>query len=504
MRRYAYSECRRSAINSLGILVISSFIAALVLTPLCRNLAIRWGLLDHPDKIRKFHKKAIPRVGGIPIFIAYLASLGMLVLFRLHESHTSRSHFDVVLSLLPAAMIVLFTGLLDDFLKFKPWQKLLPQIAAAFIAVTSGVHISTIANRQLPSWFAIPFTLIWLVGCTNAFNLIDGMDGLATGVGLFVTAITCIAALLGHNTGLAIATVPLLGALLGFLLFNFNPASIFLGDSGSLFIGFLLGCYSVFWIQKSATFLSMAAPLIALSIPLLDTGLAIVRRFLRYRSILSADHGHIHHKLLARGFSPRKAVLFMYLICAICGGLALLQSFAYRQVGGFVIVILCIGVCIGIHQLRYAEFEAARNLIVGGSFRRRLNAELQLNNFCEALAGAATLEECWEVLRKAYSEFGFIGIRMQVGGRLYTHTIGGSRLANTWTVRIRLSENGYLNLSREFNQKEPPALGRFTDAIGKMLNVKIRHIVAPAPVFRHRPMSVPMEHVSEAIEITAS
>lgn len=462
---------------------------------------MRWGLVDHPDEIRKFHRTAIPRLGGIPIFIAYLASLGMLVLLRLHESHTSPSHFGVVLSLLPAAMIVFFSGLLDDFLELKPWQKLVPQTAAAFIAVVSGVQINSIANHQLPSWFAILFTLMWLVGCTNAFNLIDGMDGLATGVGLFVTAITFIAALLGHNTGLAIATVPLFGALLGFLLFNFNPASIFLGDSGSLFIGFLLGCYSVFWIQKSATFLSMAAPLIALSIPLLDTGLAIVRRFLRYRSILSADHGHIHHKLLARGLSPRRAVLVMYLICGICGGLALLQSFAYRQVGGIIVIILCIGVCIGIHQLRYVEFEAARNLIVRGSFRRSLNAELQLNTFCEDLAGAATLDQCWEVLRKAYSDFGFIGIRMQVGGRLFTHTIDESHLANTWTVRIRLSEDGYLNLSREFSAKEPPTLGRFTDAIGKILNVKIQHIVPPAPAFQHLPMSVPIENVSAAIEI---
>src|SRR5208337_5346983 len=185
-----------------------------------------------------------------------------------------RSHFDAVRSLLPAAVIIFLTGLLDDLRGLSAWQKLGGQFIAATVAVWSGVQITSIAWHQFPSWFAIPLTVVWLVGCTNALNLIDGVDGLAAGVGLLVTTITLIAALLGHNIGMAIAIVPLVGALLGFLRFNFNPASIFLGDSGSLFIGFLLGCYSVLWSQKSATILGMTAPLIALSIPLLDTGLA--------------------------------------------------------------------------------------------------------------------------------------------------------------------------------------------------------------------------------------
>lgn len=457
---------------SLLILAVSSFCVAFVLTPLCRNLAIRWGLVDQPDRIRKFHTRAIPRVGGISIFIAYLASFVLLLLSPLQAANLIRGHLDIVRNLFPAATIAFFTGLLDDLTGLKAWQKFAGQFAASVVAVWAGVQINGIAGHHLPSGFAIPVTVLWLVGCTNAFNLIDGVDGLAAGVGLFATTTTLIAALLEHNIGLAIATVPLAGALLGILRFNFNPASIFLGDSGSLLIGFLLGCYGALWSQKSATILGMTAPLIALSIPLLDTGLAIIRRFLRRQPIFGADHGHIHHKLLARGLTPRRVVVLMYIVCGLCAALSLLQSFAHERFGGAIIVLFCAGAWIGIQHLGYAEFDMARRMVLAGNFRRHLNAELQLSTFCDDLAAAATPDRCWEVLQHIYSEFGFNEIRFKLGDRLYTHTTNGHHVANTWTIRIRLSENNYLNLSREFDTEAPPIVARFTDAIGKMLPTK--------------------------------
>jgi UDP-GlcNAc:undecaprenyl-phosphate GlcNAc-1-phosphate transferase len=466
---------------SLLILAVSSFCVAFALTPLCRNLAIRWGLVDQPDQIRKFHTRAIPRVGGISIFIAYLVSFGILLLAHFRFGDMVRSHLDVVRNLFPAAAIVFFTGLLDDLLGLKAREKFAGQLAASAVAVWAGVQINGIAGHQLPSGSAIPVTVLWLVGCTNAFNLIDGVDGLAAGVGLFATATTLIAALLEHNIGLAIATVPLAGALLGILRFNFNPASIFLGDSGSLFIGFLLGCYSVLWSQKSATILGMTAPLIALSIPLLDTGLAIVRRFLRRQPIFGADHGHIHHKLLARGLTPRRVVILIYIICGFCAALSLLQSFAHERFGGAIIVLFCAGAWIGVQHLGYAEFGMARRMVLGGNFRRHLNAELQLSTFRDNLAAAVTPEQCWEVLQHTYSEFGFNEIRFKVGGRLYTHTTNGHHVADTWTVRIRLSENDYLNLSREFDTEAPPIVARFTDAISKVLRPKTFEMLRTDP-----------------------
>lgn len=476
---------------TLLILGFSSFFVAVVCTPMCRDLAIRWGLVDRPDHIRKLHTKAIPRIGGIPIFIAYLVSFAILLLSTLPSSHMIRSHFVVVRSLFPAAMIVFVTGLLDDLLGLKPWQKFCAQFIAAAVAVWSGVQIHTIAWHQFPSWLAIPVTVVWLVGCTNAFNLIDGLDGLAAGVGLLATTIALIAALLGHNVGMAIAIVPLIGALLGFLRFNFNPASIFLGDSGSLFIGFLLGCYGVLWSQKSATILGMTAPVIALSIPLLDTGLAIIRRFLRCQPIFGADHAHIHHKLLARGLTPRRVVILLYVICGICGALSLIQGFAHERYGGLIILLLCIGACIGIQHLRYPEFEIARRLVLTGKFRRQLNAELRLSTFHENLAAAVTPDQCWGVLQQSYSEFGFNEIRFRLGDRLYTHTTNGHHVANTWTVRIRLSENDYLNLSREFDSEVPPIMARFADDIGKVLPKKASEMLQSDPV---------CQQISDAVE----
>jgi len=453
---------------TLLILAVSSLFAALLLTPLCRRVAIGRGLVDEPDHIRKFHARSIPRTGGVAVFVAYLASFVVLRVSLPSLAYVLGSDFGVVRILFPAATVVFFIGFLDDLAALTAWQKFAGQVAASVVAVSAGIQITGIASHHLPPWCAIPVTLLWLVACTNAFNLIDGVDGLAAGVGLFATTTILIAALLERNTGLAIATVPLAGALLGFIRFNFNPASIFLGDSGSLFIGFLLGCYSVLWNQKSATILGMTAPLMVLSIPLLDTGLAILRRFLRRQPIFGADHGHIHHKLLARGLTPRRVVVLVYVICGVCAALSLIQRFAHEGFGGGIVILFCAGTWMGIRHLGYPEFEMARRIVLNGNFRRLLNSELQLSTFGSDLAAAATPDRCWEVLQRNYGEFGFNEIRLKVGTRLYTDT-KGHRAANTWTVRIKLSETDYLNLSRKFDTQPPPIVARFTDVIGKIL-----------------------------------
>jgi UDP-GlcNAc:undecaprenyl-phosphate GlcNAc-1-phosphate transferase len=237
----------------------------------------------------------------------------------------------------------------------------------------------------------------------------------------------------------------------------------------------------------------MTAPLIALSIPLLDTGLAIVRRYLRRQPIFGADRGHIHHKLLARGLKPRRVVTLIYIACGICAALSLLQSFAHERFGGAVIVLFCAGVWIGVQHLGYAEFEMARRLVIGGNFRRQLNAELLLDTFRDNLTAAVTPEQCWEVLQHAYSEFGFNEIRFKVAGRLYTHTTNGHHVADTWTVRIRLSENDYLNLSREFNTEAPPIVARFSDAIGRILRPKSSEVIRTDPI--HSGSAIPIGQV---------
>ena len=224
-------------------------------------------------------------------------------------------------------------------------------------------------------------TLVWLVMCANAFNLIDGLDGLASGMGLFATLTTFLAAVLHGNESLALVTLPLAGALLEFLRYNFNPASVFLGDSGSLLIGFLLGSYGVIWSQKSATLLGMTAPLMALAIPLLDVCLSVTRRWLRGQPIFTADRGHIHHRLLDLGTTHRRVVLILYAVCGFYAALSLLQSLLSNQVGGLIIILFCAATWIGIQHLGYNEFDAAGRTLRSGAVQRLVHGQLAIQAF---------------------------------------------------------------------------------------------------------------------------
>src|ERR1017187_9291352 len=291
---------------SLLILAVSALLLTLAVTPACRALCKRLGWVDKPD-LRKVHRGPIPRAGGIAILFGYAAALALVRFSPLWASNSTHWAPLSVRALLPAILVAFATGLLDDIFGLKPWMKLLGQVLAAALACNAGVQIHGIGGHSFGgTWWQIPLTIFWLIGCS------DGLEGLAGGVGLFATATAFLSALLNGNIALAFVTAPLLGALLGFLPYNFNPASIFMGDCGSLTVGFLLGCFGVIWSQKSATLLGMTAPLIALAIPLLDTALAVARRFLRHQPVFGADRGHIHHRLLARGFTPRRVAYVLY------------------------------------------------------------------------------------------------------------------------------------------------------------------------------------------------
>lgn len=451
---------------------------AVICTPLCRNLAAGRGWLDVPDPKRKIHSRPIPRIGGISIVVSYLASFAIVLLCWHDSEGMLRDHLRLTWQLVPAAALIFVTGLLDDLLGLRPWQKLVGQTCAAVIAYAAGVHLTSISGVELSSWLTLPATIVWLVACSNAFNLIDGVDGLAAGLGFFATLTILMAALLQQNLSLAIATAPLAGALLGFLRYNFNPASVFLGDCGSLLIGFLLGCYGVLWSQKSATVLGMTAPLMVLAIPLLDTALAIVRRFLGRQPIFGADRGHVHHRLLARGLTPRRVVLLLYGICGIAAGLSLLQSMFHDRFGGAILVIFCVGAWLGIQHLGYAEFIAASRIFASGGIRRHVNAQLQLTAIGEELTAADTPDQCWNVLCRTYSNFGFNEIKLELGNRIYNHTVNGNHIANTWTIRITLSDCDYVNLSREFDTEAPPIVAAFADMIGTTLRPKVRTLLS--------------------------
>ncbi len=456
---------------SLAVLAFTSFLLALLLTPLFRQLFQRWGVVDQPDGGRHLHARPTPRGGGVPILAAYLGAFALWLAFPLSAGSMAASGLPLALRLAPAVALVFAVGLADDLRGLKPWQKFAGQGLAAFLAYwAAGVQVTGMASVTLPIWLSLPITLLWLVGCCNAFNLIDGIDGLAAGAGWFATLTILTGALLHHNFALALLTVPLAGALMGFLRYNFNPASIFLGDSGSLTIGFLLGCYGVVWGQKSATVLGMTAPMMALAVPLLDTAVAIARRFLRQQPIFSADAAHIHHRLLARGLTPRQTALLLYGACGVAATMSLMASVAHDQFKGAILVLFCAAAWAGVRRLEYAEFGVVGRMLQEGAFRRHLNSALVLKTLEDRLAEAKTAEECWSAVRDACRNFGFTHAELRVNGYHFEEIFDHGNSHPTWGLDIPLPHQGHLHLTRCFGQgKVPTVLVPFAEALRRNL-----------------------------------
>ena len=312
---------------------------ALAITPLVMLLAKKTGAIDAPDP-RKVHKKPIPRIGGIGIYISFMVSFLTLVDFNQLPMETA----DGIIGLLAGGTIVVLVGIIDDYTNLPAKVKLLGQIAAACAVVAFDVRIDFVTDPfgdyLYLEYFAIPVTIFWLVGLTNTVNLIDGLDGLAAGVATLASVTIMLVALQDELALVAVFTSALAGAATGFLFFNFNPARIFMGDTGSMFLGFMLAGISIIGAVKSAATIALIVPVLALGVPILDTSFAIIRRYRGGVPIFKPDKGHLHHRLLDLGFSQRQAVLLMYVISAILG----LSALVLNTVSGgmAVAIVVCV------------------------------------------------------------------------------------------------------------------------------------------------------------------
>ncbi len=441
-------------ILTLGALAV---VLAFILTPIVRDGIGRFGFLDHPDGVRKKHAAPVPRVGGIAIVVAYVATFSIAFVLPFSYTFVLRNALPSILQLTMVASLVFLTGVLDDLVGLSAWQKLMGIGGAGALAYFAGIRVDIHFLHGLPAWPWLGFalTVIWLVGCTNAFNLIDGMDGLAAGIGLVATVTMLIAALTQGNLPLTLATMPLAGCLIGFLRYNFNPASIYLGDSGSLLLGFLLGCFGALWSEKSVTLVALTVPLLAVSIPLLDVVLSILRRYLRNRPIFEADRGHIHHKLLDRGFSPKGAVLTIYGICGVVAIFTLLMSALHNQFSGLIVILFCGAAWAGIHLLEYTEFEIAGRMFLQGKIRRIIDFETRLSHFEKALAQATDVQECWARIRDGRRELGFQRVRMSLDGLEFEDAESGNS-GRFWELRIALPDAQYVNFSGDLEREASP------------------------------------------------
>jgi len=478
---------------SILFVTVAAFLLAMLFTRLVRDASMRLGLVDLPDSRRKTHLRAVPRTGGVAIVAAYLLAYVLLLYTPLPGGAIVRASLPFVWRLLPATGIIFATGLIDDIIHLNPWWKLTGQIAAGALAYAGGLRLADIAGYSHFGWLSLPFTIGWLVLCANAFNLIDGIDGLATGVGVVAALTTLVAALLQGNIPLVLATAPLIGALGAFLRYNFNPASIFLGDSGSLLIGFLLGAYGIIWSQKSATMLGMAAPTMALALPLLEVGLSIFRRFLRNEPIFGADRGHIHHHLLDRGFTPRRASLLLYAVCSVGAALSLAQSVFHDRVTGAVILLFAVCACGGIQYLGYTEFRATRRFLWVG-LRPMLSAHVKLEAFERALVSASTLANCWHALESGARDLGYSRIDARLSGQRFGTLSARTSQSSFWQMRLNLPNQDFVNITQQDDGSEQPMLViSFGEIVRRVLPAKLRQIADTTAAFELANLAAALE-----------
>jgi len=323
----------------------------------------------------------------------------------------------MALSIFGPALIIFLLGLYDDLRSIGPYWKFGVQIVAGLLLYMGGYGIHEVhilrGEYVLQPPTSLPLTILWVLVITNSFNLIDGLDGLAAGSALFSTAMVFVVSLFSPNLTLTFLTIVLAGAILGFLRFNFHPATIFLGDCGSLFIGFMLSVLALVGSQKAPTMVAVAIPVVALGLPILDVTLAVIRRFLAGKPLFSRDNDHIHHKLVKLGFSQRDAVLILYAVTAAFGfmSLTLLRG---RQGIAIVLAAVGVGIWVGIYQLHYFEFTAFQDLLAGTMQRKRILANNRnISKACEALRGCRDFPALCSILRDNLRPVGFDGFQFK-------------------------------------------------------------------------------------------
>ena len=325
--------------------------AALVLTPAVIYLAAKTGAMDAPDA-RKVHKKPIPRIGGIGIYTAFMIAVMMVMDSGIFAGEIA---YDTAGLLFGGSLIALL-GVADDYKNLPAKVKLVGQIlAAAVTVVIFDVRIDFVTDPfgdyLYLEYLAVPVTLFWFVGLTNTVNLIDGLDGLAAGVAVIASVTIFLVALEGNIIPVAVLTAALAGAAFGFLYYNFNPARIFMGDSGSMFLGFMLAGISVIGAVKSTATIALIVPILALGLPIMDTTFAIVRRYRGGVPIFKPDKGHLHHRLLDLGFTQRQAVLLMYVISAVLGLCAVALTEVSPPVAMVIVLTVLVAVFAGAKKL---------------------------------------------------------------------------------------------------------------------------------------------------------
>ena len=407
-----------------------SLAVSFVMTRQVRDLANRNGWVAIPQGGRHIHETPLPRLGGVAIFFAFSLSLAIwlgfsLIFPRLVEGLAPTT----LLRIYVPACLIFALGIYDDLHGAGTYLKFAVQAIAGAMLFIGGMRVldlPLIFSHSLPWFIGLPLTVLWVVAVTNAFNLIDGLDGLAAGSALFSTLVFFVVALVNHSWLGSLMSVTLAGAILGFLRFNFNPATIFLGDSGSLFIGFMLSALALAGSQKAPTFVAVAIPVVSFGLPILETLLSILRRLISGRPIFTADREHIHHKLLQMGFSHRQVVIVLYAVSALFAMLSLFLLWPTGSTVGLVLAVVGTGIWLGVQHLNYLEFGELRRVAQRTIDQRQIVINnLSVRRALEELKVAVDFNQVRSILVAAFEGNDFDGFELHLESPSHNQLLSG-------------------------------------------------------------------------------
>jgi UDP-GlcNAc:undecaprenyl-phosphate GlcNAc-1-phosphate transferase len=397
---------------------LASALLSIVATRWIRSYATEHGWVSKPELDRHIHTKSVPRLGGVAIFGSFMTVAGISLFVSKWIGFRPSIPAHTIATVFGAALIIFVLGLYDDFRVVGPHWKFAVQACAAIILYVGGVRVEQLdlfsVGHSLRTAVGLPVTMIWVLLITNAFNLIDGLDGLAAGSAFFSAAVLFVLSLFLSNSTVTLLSIALAGVILGFLRFNFHPASIFLGDSGSMFIGFILAVLALAGSEKAPTMVAVAIPVVSFGFPILDVTLAVARRFLSGKPLFSGDRDHIHHKLMKRGFSQRSAVLVLYGVTGIFALLSLVILHDAATIA-LVLTLIGLGVVLGVQYLGYAEFSELQGLLRRTAVRKRSVANnVEVRHAIEALNSCVDISRLCKILEGSLGAIGFDGFRLGI------------------------------------------------------------------------------------------
>ncbi len=474
----------------------AAFMLAVITTPLVRVLALRLGVIDKPDQFRKVHGREVPQLGGIAIYVAFVVSLTGLYFYPSSSVQDlfGKYSWEIVV-LVIGATVAMVLGAADDVWGLRARWKLLFQTVAAGVAIAGGYAITAVSVPFVGTLFLGPFcvliTLFWFLGCMNAINLMDGLDGLAAGICLFVSLTMFVVSLLLDNSYAAMLAC-LSGAIFGFLLFNFHPAKIFLGDTGSIMLGFLIAGISIMASRKAQAAVALLVPVIALGIPILDTSLAILRRWSRKLPIASPDRGHIHHVLLSLGLSHRRTVIILYGACvALCGAAVLVNVEQSGLTTLLVLGVLCIVVFVSVRLFGGVRFTdlVARMRDDLERRQRATEAKISVEKAVILMRNAHKPSELWECFSTAVEGLGLdrATLRLSGGGQAKPEVMVWEKKGNNgrpegfdvWSARLSVHNGGAvwgeLQMDQAVHEQAPllPEAAELADRLRRELAVQL-------------------------------